>query len=275
MKITPVITEIWQIDAGVAFGVIPKSIWSNFYSVSENNLIPISNRCLIIESNNRLILIETGFGNKRNEKYYQYKYFVEKTPLKQAISNAGYNAEDFTDVIFTHLHDDHCGGAVNINESGEAEIVCPKANHWVSKKQWDSALNPNKRETAAYFNDNILPIFDKGLIRFVEKEMEIIPDIYVLLRDGHTLGQMLPLINSNGQKWLYSADFIPSIPHIQAVWISSVDIMPILALEEKIEFLNKAIKENINLIFEHDFYNEAAKIEKDIKGFAGSQIKIN
>ncbi|HPB01589.1 MAG: MBL fold metallo-hydrolase [Bacteroidales bacterium] len=274
MKIIPIITEVWKIDAGVAFGVIPRSIWSRFYPVGEDNLIPLSNRCLLVETSNRLVLIETGFGNKRDEKYYQYKYISERTSLAQAIQNAGYKPGSVTDVIFTHLHDDHCGGAVNRSQSGESEIVCPNAKHWVSKKQWESAMKPNKREAAAYFAENMLPLHEKGLMCFVEKEEEIIPGISVLLRDGHTSGQMLPLINTPARKWLYAADFIPSISHISPVWVASVDVMPILALEEKEIFLHKATEENIGLIFEHDYHHEAATVVKNIKGFEGVPEKI-
>ena len=269
MKIIPFITETWRIDAGVAFGVIPRSIWSRFYNVGEDNLMPIVNRCLLVENADRLVLIETGFGNKRDSKYYQYKYIVEQTSLAESIQNAGYKPHAITDVIFTHLHDDHCGGAVNISDGGIAEIVCPNATHWVSKKQWESAINPNKREAAAYFSDNVLPLFEQGLMRFVENEEEIIPGISVLLRDGHTAGQMLPLIHSPARKWLYVADFIPSVSHISPVWVASVDIMPILALEEKETFLHKAVEENIGLIFEHDYFNEAASVVQNIKGFEG------
>ena len=269
MKIIPFITETWRIDAGVAFGVIPRTIWSRFYNVGEDNLMPIVNRCLLVENADRLVLIETGFGDKRDSKYYQYKYIVEKTSLAESIRNAGYEPYTVTDVILTHLHDDHCGGAVILTESGDTEIVCPNAKHWVSRKQWESAMRPNKREAASYFADNIEPLFNAGLIHLVDREDEIIPGISVLLRDGHTAGQMLPLIHTPTQKWLYAADFIPSITHISPVWVASVDVLPILALEEKEAFLNTAVEENIGLIFEHDYYNEAAEIVKNIKGFEG------
>lgn len=274
MKIIPFITETWRIDAGVAFGVIPRSIWSRFYNVGDDNLMPITNRCLLIENADRLVLIETGFGNKRDSKYYQYKYIVEQTSLAESIRNAGYEPDSVTDVIFTHLHDDHCGGAVIRNQSGDPEIVCRNAKHWVSSKQWESAMKPNKREAASYFADNIQPLFQAGLIQLVEQEEEIIPGISVLLRDGHTAGQLLPLIHTPARKWLYTADFIPSISHISPVWVASVDIMPILALEEKEAFLNTAVEENIGLIFEHDYYNEAASIVQNIKGFEGIPEKL-
>ncbi len=274
MKLVPIITESWKIDAGVAYGVIPRTIWSRFYTADENNLIPIVNRCLIVDTGSRLVLIETGFGNKRDAKYYQYKYITERTTLAESIQKAGYQPSAVTDVIFTHLHDDHCGGAINHTNSREVEIVCPNAVHWVSKKQWDSAMNPNKREAASYFSDNVMPLYEQGLMRFIEIEEEIIPGISVLLRDGHTAGQILPIIQTPKRKWLYASDFIPSITHISPIWVASVDIMPILALEEKETFLHKAVEENIGIIFEHDFYNEAASIAKNIKGFEGIPEKI-
>lgn len=269
MKITSFITESWKIDAGVAFGVIPRSIWSRFYAADDNNLIPIVNRCLIVETGNRLVLIDTGFGNKRDEKYYQYKYIVERVSLAEAIRKAGYEPSSVTDVIFTHLHDDHVGGAIHRSETGEPQLVCCNAKYYVSRKQWNSATRPNKREAAAYFTDNFLPLMDKGLLDLISDEQEIAPGIFVLQRDGHTAGQLLPLIQTPARKWLYVADFIPSISHIAPVWIASVDVMPILALEEKEMFLQQAVKENIGLIFEHDFFNVAASVVQNIKGFEG------
>jgi glyoxylase-like metal-dependent hydrolase (beta-lactamase superfamily II) len=232
------------------------------------------NRCLLIQTENRLVLIESGFGKKRDDRYYQFKYISKQIGLEQAIQQAGFDCRQITDVIFTHLHDDHCGGAVNRLENGSYEVVCRNAKHWVSKAQWDSAMQPNKREAAAYYNDNVYAIYEAGLMRFVEKEEEIVPGISVLIRNGHTAGQMLPLIDDGIRKWLYSSDFIPSLSHVSPVWVASVDIEPILALNEKEVFLESAVQQNISLIFEHDLENEACQILKNLKGFEGLACEI-
>lgn len=274
MKLIPIITEHWKIDGGVAFGVIPRSLWDRFIEADENNLIPMVNRCLLVQTNNKLVLIETGFGNKRDSRYYQFKYITEQTSLEKAIRNAGFEPEEITDVIFTHLHDDHCGGAVNRIADGSHSIVCRNAQHWVSKTQWESAVRPNKREAAAYFADNVAALHEAGLMRFVEKEEVIFPGISVLIRNGHTAGQLLPLLDDGKHKWLYSSDFIPSLNHIAPVWIASVDIEPILALKEKDDFLIWAEQNNIGLIFEHDYHHTACRIIKNLKGFEGEAYEI-
>jgi glyoxylase-like metal-dependent hydrolase (beta-lactamase superfamily II) len=275
MKLIPIITEHWKIDGGVAFGVIPRSLWSRFVEADVNNLIHMVNRCLLVQTSDRLVLIETGFGNKRDSRYYQFKYIAEQTSLEQAIRNAGFEPTQITDVIFTHLHDDHCGGAVNRLVDGSHSIVCPNAQHWVSKTQWESAMHPNKREAAAYFTDNVMALHEAALMRFVENEGEIIPGISVLIRNGHTAGQMLPLLDDGKQKWVYSSDFIPSLSHVVPVWIASVDIEPILALAEKEAFLEFAEQNNIGLIFEHDFHHSACLITKTLKGFEGQAFEID
>lgn len=270
MRFIPIITEAWKIDGGVAFGVIPRSLWSKLYATpDENNLIPMVNRCLLVETSDRLILIDTGFGNKRDEKYYQFKYIIERNPIKQAIIKAGYEPTEVTDVIFTHLHDDHCGGAVTRKPDGSPEIVFPNARHWVSSTQWESAMHPNKREAAAYFADNVSPLAEAGLLKFVDVEGELFTGINVMLRNGHTAGQMLPIIENGSETLVYAADFIPSIAHVAPVWIASVDVLPIVALQEKEIFLRQAADHHWQLFFEHDAANERCSIAENVKGFVG------
>lgn len=227
------------------------------------------NRCLFIVDQDRKILVETGFGKKRDPKYYQFKYIVQQTNPEDLIRKIGFQPDEITDVLFTHLHDDHCGGAVSINDNGNLYVVFPNATHWISHKQWISAYNPNKREAAAFFRDNTDLLQQNNLIRFVEQEQEILPNISVLLRDGHTAGQMLPMINAGNQLWFYTSDFIPSIAHIPPVWVASVDVQPIIALQEKEEFLQFAEKQQVKLVFEHDASHVSASIAKSIKGFEG------
>lgn len=274
MKITTIIPERWKIDGGVAFGVIPRTLWSKIYSPDEQNLIPMVNRCLLVETNDRLVLVETGFGFKRNEKYYQFKYISEQIGLKAAIEAAGYKTEDVTDVVFTHLHDDHCGGAVDRLANGQYKIVCPSAKHHVSRAQYVSARKPNSREAAAYFNENIDPLIEADLLNIIEEEGELFQGFELIIRNGHTSGQMLPKIKTDKGIFVYMSDFIPSLAHVSPVWIASVDIEPILALQEKEAFLREAVDKDYTLIFEHDAINLACKIEENVKGFYGEPVEI-
>ncbi|PLW92809.1 MAG: MBL fold metallo-hydrolase [Marinilabiliales bacterium] len=275
MKLTTILPEIWRMDGGAAFGVIPKTMWSKFYEPDDKNCIVMTNRCLLVESEDRLVLVETGFGSKRNEKYYQFKYIFERPGLKATIEKAGYKPEDITDVIFTHLHDDHCGGAVDRIAEDQYSIVCPNAKHHVSRAQYESATNPNIREAASFFNDNIDPLKDAGLLNLIEEESELFPGFGLILKNAHTAGQMLPKITTEKGTFVYMSDFIPSVAHISPVWIASVDIDPMLALKEKEAFLREAVDNDYTLVFEHDPVHEACKVEENVKGFVGVPVNLD
>ncbi len=268
MKIYSLITEEWHMDGGVAFGVVPRSIWGAQYPEKHDNLVPIVNRLLLAKTDDRLILVDAGFGNKRDEKYYQYKYITQRTGVEELVKSCGYSPVQVTDVIFTHLHDDHCGGAVN--RTGDTYYpVFPNATHWLSAKQYQWATHPNARESASYFPDNIGILLEKDLIRLVEEPGEIIPGVEVLFTDGHTGGQMIPLFHTPEGIVAFLADFIPSKVHIPVSYLASVDIQPLKALEEKTAYLQKAHKEGHLLFFQHDFYNEMCRLTETPKGVRG------
>lgn len=270
MKIDSFIAESWRMDGGVAFGVVPRTIWEKQYPADDANLIPMCNRLMLIQTGDHNVLIDTGFGNKRNEKYYRFKYIFESTPVIDSLKGLGFSPEDITDVIFTHLHDDHVGGAVELTGEGQ-RLVFPNATHWVSRKQFDWAMNPNPREAASYFPDNTDMILNAGKLKLVDHPGEIIPGIEVMLMDGHTGGQMIPVLHTDAGPIVYMADFIPSKVHIPLPYIASVDIQPLLALEEKAEFLKRAVAENYVLFFQHDFYNEACRVEMGEKGVVATE----
>ncbi len=265
MKLFSIITETWRIDGGVAFGVLPKSIWVKQYESDDNNLIPVVNRLLVVDTGERRMLIDTGYGNKRDEKYYYFKYITERTPLKEALQAIGYTPDDITDVVFTHLHDDHVGGAVE-KDGEHYRLVFPGARHWVSRRQYEWATHPNPREAASFFPENIHPLEEAGVLHFVEEPGEIIPGIDTLLLDGHTGGQIIPVIHTEKTTVVYTADFIPSKTHIHLPYIASVDIQPLAALEEKRSFLATALEEQYLLVFEHDYYTEACRVMMSEKG---------
>ena len=257
-------------DGGVAFGVVPKTIWGKYHDADENNLLPVVNRLLLVHVGNHLVLVDTGFGNKRNEKYYRYKYIEEQLSLADAIRGAGFAPEDVTDVLLTHLHDDHVGGAVEL-DGEHLQLVCHNARHHVSRKQLYWATHPNSREVASYFNDNIDPIAAAGKLNEVTEPAFILPGVEVIMVDGHTGGQMIPLIHTPKGIIAFMADFIPTRTHITLPYLASVDIQPLIALDEKKQYLERAVKENHVLVFEHDATNEACRLERNEKGIAAGE----
>jgi glyoxylase-like metal-dependent hydrolase (beta-lactamase superfamily II) len=275
MHLYSIITETWHSDGGVAFGVVPRTIWGKYYEADENNLIPMCNRLLLIHSGDHLILIDAGFGNKRDEKYYRYKYITHQVPLIDEIKRVGFNPEQVTDVVLTHLHDDHVGGAVIRDAEGD-RLLFPHARHWVSRKQFEWAVNPNPREAASYFSDNTDLMLNNGSLKLVDAPGEILPGVEVLIMDGHTGGQLIPLIKTDKGIIAYLADFIPSKTHIPVPYLASVDTQPLIALKEKEEFLARAYADQYILFFEHDFYNEACRLAKGAKGIvAGDSFLLS
>jgi len=271
MKLHKIEVEAWKLDGGAMFGLVPKTIWNKQYPADDLNLVNMSTRLMLIETDdNRKVLVDTGMGRKRGDKYYQYKYIFEDISLELALVNAGFKTEDITDVVLTHLHDDHVGGAVKMNGTAY-ELVFPNAKHWISKTQFDWAINPNKREAGTFFADNFLPIQEAGKLQLVEQDGEYIPGVRFQIYDGHTKGQMLPLVTVEGKTFVFMADFIPFVASIPLPYVASVDVQPLITLEEKEAFLNEAVANNYYLFFEHDFYNEVCTVEQNFKRVALKQ----
>jgi glyoxylase-like metal-dependent hydrolase (beta-lactamase superfamily II) len=268
MKLHKIEAEIWKLDGGAMFGLVPKTIWAKQYPADENNAIKMSTRLMLIETNEgRKVLVDTGMGNKRGEKYYKYKYIIDPISLEEALNKAGFKAEEITDVVLTHLHDDHVGGAVKMNGTAY-ELVFPNATHWLSKEQYNWAINPNKREAGTYFPDNFLPIQEAGKLELVKENGEYIPGIEFRIYNGHTQGQMLPFVEVEGNTFVFMADFIPFVASIPLPYVASVDVQPLITMTEKEAFLNEAADKNFYLFFEHDFYNEVCTVEHNFKRVA-------
>jgi len=265
MKINFINPEVWRMDGGAAFGLVPKTIWNKNYPADELNNVGMMQRCMIIEDDNKLILIDTGMGNKMPEKYYKYKYISKRKNLKNALNEKGYKPEDFTDIILTHLHDDHVGGAVFYNANDLPELVFKNATHWLTKSQWEWAMNPNKREAGTFFKENILPIEKLGKLKFIDENQTEFKNIEFRIYDGHTVGQLIPFVNYKGKTIVYMADFIPTTAHIPIPYIAGVDIQPLKSLDEKEKFLEESILENYFLFFEHDFFTEVCSVKRGEK----------
>lgn len=267
MELHVINTGNFKLDGGAMFGVVPKVMWQKVYPADENNLCTWSMRCLLIVSDNKKILIDCGIGDKQDEKFLKNYHLSGDDTLTKSLANAGFTTEDITDVILTHLHFDHCGGAVKYN-SDRTELVPTFKNaiYWISQQQWDLANDPNQREKASYMKNNFIPLYEKGHVKFISKDTELFPNISVRLIFGHTAGQLIPYINYNGKTIVYMADFIPAAAHIPLPYIISYDTQPLVSLAEKESFLNEAVTNDYTLFFEHDFYYECCSLHETEKG---------
>lgn len=272
MNLHVIYTEDFKLDGGAWFGVVPKSVWSKLYPPDENNYIDICNRLLLIETGDRKILIDSGIGNKQDEKYRSY-FFIRGNNLTKALSDKGFKPEDITDVILTHLHFDHVGGCLIYNDDHSKMLpFFPNATFYCSKSQYDWASNPNPREKAAYHNENFVPLFEQGKLQFIMKEGFFSEGISIMLMNGHTQGQAIPVIDYKGRKIIFMADFIASLPNIPVPYVPSYDVQPLCSLKEKTEFLDRAVKENYVLFFEHDAHHECCTVHQTEKGIRVKDI---
>jgi glyoxylase-like metal-dependent hydrolase (beta-lactamase superfamily II) len=257
----------FKVDGGAMFGVVPKLLWDRVYPADENNLIPLALRSLVIETENRIVLIDTGFGNKQDAKFMSHFGIFGGVGLIEGLSTLGYKPEDITDVIHTHLHFDHCGGSVEGSEAQGYALTFPNARYHIGTAHWNSALNPNVREVDSFLPENILPIRELGALNLIDKEGEIAPGIEVRIFNGHTLGQLVPLVHLPNDKVLvFAADLFPSTAHIHLAWNMSYDVEPLVTMKEKETFLREALEKNYTLFYQHDFFTECSNLHLTPKG---------
>lgn len=259
------------------FGVVPKTIWNKSNPADENNLCTWAMRCLLVEDNNRLILIDTGIGNKQDAKFFSHYYLHGDASLDSSLSKIGFHADDITDVFLTHLHFDHVGGAVK--RDGETLIPAFKnAIYWSNKQHWDWAVYPNEREKASFLKENIIPIQESGQLRFIDNEdgVQFTKGFTIRFVSGHTEAMMLPLIDYKGKKILYMADLLPSVGHLPIPYVMAYDMFPLKTLNEKKIFLNEALEKEYILYFEHDPVNECCTLQLTEKGIrVKDTFKVN
>jgi glyoxylase-like metal-dependent hydrolase (beta-lactamase superfamily II) len=274
MKLYAIETGNFMLDGGAMFGVVPKVLWEKVYPANEKNLCNLSMRCLLIDTGSRRILIDAGMGNKQDDKFTRHYYLNGEDTLGHSLIKASYNESEITDVILTHLHFDHCGGAVKYNEERTGyQPTFAKATYWVSKTQWEWAVNPNRREKASYLAENIVPLIDSGQLHLFENGESPIPEIELRLFHGHTAGLAVPLIQYKGKTFIYTTDLIPTMAHITASWVCGYDTRPLLSLSEREEFLNEALEKHFILFFEHDAYAQCCHLQMTEKGIRGTDPK--
>ncbi|WP_439181990.1 MBL fold metallo-hydrolase [Carboxylicivirga taeanensis] len=262
MKLLKIETGNFMADGGALFGVIPKLMWSKEYPADGNNYCNLTMRCLLIDMGDRKVLIDTGAGTKQSDKFYSWHYLNGEATLLNSLVSAGYQPDDITDVVLTHLHWDHCGGCVVYDEKKRPQLMFEKAKHWVSKTQWDNYVQPNSREGVVYFPDNMMPVYEAGLLNFIEHDGMIMDGIEVRLLNGHTQGNVLPIIHTPQGAIAFMGDLIPVLPSIRLPWVSAYDTQPLESIKEKQEFLNEAVQKHITLFFEHDYYVECCTVKK-------------
>ena len=267
MKLYPIETGNLKLDGGAMFGVVPRVMWQKAYPADENNLCNWSMRCLLVVDSDRKILIDNGIGNKQDEKWLKHYYLNGDETLESSLAKVGESPENITDVILTHMHFDHCGGSIKWNDDKSGyELAFPNATYWTSRKQYEWAVNPNRREKASFLKENISPIEESGKLNLIEEEGEFIPNITFKMFNGHTDGQIIPHINVVGKTVAFMADLLPATAHIPMPWIMAYDTRPLLTLKDKERFFTDALDNDTILFFEHDLYNEACTLQDTPKG---------
>ncbi|MDB4925963.1 MBL fold metallo-hydrolase [Mucilaginibacter sp.] len=267
MKLHTIDTGFFKLDGGAMFGVVPKTIWNKSNPADDNNLCTWAMRCLLVEDGDRLILIDTGIGNKQDEKFFSHYYLHGNATIDSSLAGLGFHRDDITDVFLTHLHFDHVGGA--IIRDGEKLIPAFKnATYWSNKKHWDWAVNPNDREKASFLKDNILPIQESGQLKFIDAHdnVKFTGEISIRFVYGHTESMMLPLINYKNKQILYMADLLPSVGHLPLPYVMAYDMFPLQTLTEKKVFLTEALDKDYILFLEHDPINECCTLQQTEKG---------
>ncbi|MDM1396987.1 MBL fold metallo-hydrolase [Myroides odoratimimus] len=272
MKLYAIESGNFKLDGGAMFGVVPKVIWNKTNPADANNLIDLGARLLLIEEGNRLILIDTGMGNKQSDKFFGYYNLWGDHSIDKSLAKHGFHRDDITDVFLTHLHFDHVGGAVNWNSDRTGYVNAFKnAKYWTNENHWQWATKPNAREKASFLSENILPIQESGALHFIPKaegnilhNSELGFDIF--FADGHTEKQMIPILNYKGKKIAYVADLLPTVGHIPLPYVMGYDTRPLLTLDEKEKFLKMAADDNWYLFLEHDAHNEIITVQHTEKG---------
>jgi glyoxylase-like metal-dependent hydrolase (beta-lactamase superfamily II) len=266
-RITPIELGHFRLDGGAMFGVIPRALWQRHHPSDENNTIDMVMRCMLIETGNRRILVDTGFGEGRPDKFRKiYNYNYDRNPIDEALQASGLTTDDITDVIITHLHFDHNGGSTK-NKSTSPQPTFANARYYLQKKQVEHARKRFERDRASYFPEDFEPLIESGVATIVDGEWELMDGIDCIICNGHTPAQQLPRVRDKGQTLVYAADLIPLASQFPLPWIMSYDLYPVETLEEKNRILTQAVEEEWIFFFEHDPNHITGRVIKTEKGF--------
>jgi len=272
-------TGRFRLDGGAMFGVVPKTLWSRNIDVDDKNRIPMAMRCLLITSqkSDRVYLVDNGTGTKFDEKFESiYHIDHDHSNLADSLQYHGFAPKDITDIIFSHLHFDHCGGTTYYDEQGALKHTFPNATYHVTKKHLDTAVNPNAREKSSFLADNIDPIRNWDKLNLVDEHHTYEDGIDALPVNGHTISQQLPKITADGKTVVFMADLIPTHHHLPLPWVMGYDMYPVKTLSEKEHYLDQAVNENWYLFLEHDAQKEMVTVaKKDGKYSVENSLQLN
>ena len=274
MKLYSINAGYFKLDGGAMFGVVPKSMWNKLNPADENNMCSWALRCLLIEDEGKLILIDNGMGDKQDTKFFGHYYLHGDDTLDKSLAQYGFTKDDITDVFLTHLHFDHCGGSI-IRDGDKLVPAFKNATYWSNEQHWEWATKPNDRERASFLKENILPIKESGQLQFItvtENDIgettatPLSKNFSVKTANGHTGAMMLPVIKYKERTIVYMADLLPSVAHIPLPYVMGYDMFPLTTLNEKKIFLIEALENNYTLFFEHDPVNECCNLQMTEKG---------
>ncbi len=274
MNLYSINTGYFKLDGGAMFGVVPKSMWNKLNPADENNMCSWALRCMLIQDENKLVLIDNGMGNKQDAKFFGHYYLHGDDSIEKSLAKYGFTKDDITDVVLTHLHFDHCGGS--IEKQGDKFVTAFKnANYWSNEKHWQWATQPNDREKASFLKENILPIEESSQLKFIAQKTEwnlinkfelqpsgILSNMSFIFANGHTDAMMLPVINYKEKTIVFMADLLPSAAHIPLPYVMAYDMFPLTTLQEKKSFLTNAVANNYVLFFEHDPLIECCNLQQ-------------
>jgi glyoxylase-like metal-dependent hydrolase (beta-lactamase superfamily II) len=272
MNVFSIETIRFKVDGGAMFGVVPKLMWNKKYPADSNNLCTCACRSLLVDNGIRKVLIDTGIGSKMTKEELNHYVPDYRFDLMQSLKEQGYSADDITDVVLTHLHFDHCGGAVNILENGTLVPAFKNATFHISRSHWENAVNPNRREKPSFILNNFIPLYEAGKLSFVEADMELFKGFSLKIFNGHTVGLLVSYITIGEKTLVFTGDMMPAAAYVPLSWISAYDVQPLVALKEKTAFLKEAYENNYVLFFQHDAYNECANIIETSKGYRVGEL---
>lgn len=266
MKLHSIDTGFFKLDGGAMFGVVPKSIWQRTNPADERNLCTWATRLMLIEDGKRLTLVDTGIGDKQDEKFFSHYYMHGDDTLDKSLNKLGFHRDDITDVILTHLHFDHCGGAI-VREGEKLLPAFKNARYWSNKDHWEWAVNPNPREKASFLKENILPIQESGQLNFIDiNSPQYDSEIDMRFAYGHTEAMMLPQIQYKGKTILYMADLLPSVGHIPIAYVMGYDVRPLVTMQERQDYWKEIVDNEYIMFLEHDSVHECATLQYTEKG---------